>query len=121
MIRCVHPPGTGHSVALLSRFSAVGCRARSGRSRRGSRVASRPRGLTARQKDPTTESEARIMILDIVSIAVSLLATQAPSVLVKEKEIALEGEGSWDYVAVDPDAGRAYLAHATRIDVIDTR
>ncbi|HZV03087.1 MAG TPA: DUF5074 domain-containing protein, partial [Planctomycetota bacterium] len=35
----------------------------------------------------------------------------------KEKEIALPGEGSWDYVTAE--GGRLYVAHLTAIDVID--
>lgn len=30
------------------------------------------------------------------------------------------GEGGWDYVNVDPGAHRIYLAHGTRVDVVDT-
>jgi DNA-binding beta-propeller fold protein YncE len=39
--------------------------------------------------------------------------------LPKEREIALPGEGSWDYVTVDPAAARLYVAHLTATDVID--
>jgi DNA-binding beta-propeller fold protein YncE len=58
------------------------------------------------------------------------LATEAPVVahvperhaaFPKEKEIALPGEGSWDYVTVDPVGARAYVAHLTAIDVIDLK
>jgi DNA-binding beta-propeller fold protein YncE len=54
-------------------------------------------------------------------LAASLLASDNPTVPAKEKEIALVGEGSWDYVTVDSGAGRIYVAHATQIDVIDTK
>lgn len=59
-----------------------------------------------------------------VSIAVLFLAssfaTSQSIAPVKSGELALPGEGSWDYVTVDPEAGRAYVAHSTCIDVIDT-
>src|SRR5262249_5332574 len=47
-------------------------------------------------------------------------ADDVPS-LTKEREIALPGEGSWDYVTVDSAAERLYVAHATRIDVVDLK
>jgi len=33
----------------------------------------------------------------------------------------LPGEGSWDYLTADPPAHRLYIAHGTRIEVLDTR
>lgn len=35
-------------------------------------------------------------------------------------KIAVGGEGGWDYLAVDSDAHRLYVSHATRVVVIDT-
>jgi YVTN family beta-propeller protein len=35
------------------------------------------------------------------------------------KEIAIGGEGGWDYLAVDPASRRLYVSHATKIVVID--
>ena len=37
------------------------------------------------------------------------------------KEIAIGGEGGWDYLSVDPAAHRLFVSHGTRIVVIDTR
>src|SRR5947199_3139988 len=37
------------------------------------------------------------------------------------KEIAIGGEGGWDYLSVDPAAHRLYVSHATHIVVIDTQ
>lgn len=34
-------------------------------------------------------------------------------------KIAIGGDGGWDYVTVDPDARRVYVAHATEVDVLD--
>src|SRR6185295_11533314 len=36
------------------------------------------------------------------------------------KEIAVGGDGGWDYLTIDPDAHRLYVAHATKVVVIDT-
>jgi DNA-binding beta-propeller fold protein YncE len=37
------------------------------------------------------------------------------------KEIAIGGEGGWDYLSVDSAAHRLYVTHATKIVVIDTQ
>src|SRR5713226_9830511 len=37
------------------------------------------------------------------------------------KEIAIGGEGGWDYLSIDPAAHRLYVSHATKVVVIDTQ
>jgi DNA-binding beta-propeller fold protein YncE len=37
------------------------------------------------------------------------------------KEIAVGGEGGWDYLSIDAPAHRLYVAHATKVVVIDTQ
>src|SRR5881628_2812993 len=37
------------------------------------------------------------------------------------KEIAIGGEGGWDYLSVDPAAHRLYVSHAAKVVVIDTQ
>ncbi len=37
------------------------------------------------------------------------------------KEIAVGGEGGWDYLSVDPAAHRLFVSHATHVVVIDTQ
>jgi DNA-binding beta-propeller fold protein YncE len=34
-------------------------------------------------------------------------------------EIAIGGEGGWDYLSIDPNARRLYLTHGTKIDIVD--
>jgi DNA-binding beta-propeller fold protein YncE len=51
--------------------------------------------------------------------AMSAIPAENPAAPVKVKEVALPGEGSWDYVTVDSKAGRVYVAHSTQIDVLD--
>src|SRR6185436_12908467 len=35
------------------------------------------------------------------------------------KEIPIGGDGGWDYITVDPAAHRLYVAHATKVVVVD--
>jgi YVTN family beta-propeller protein len=35
------------------------------------------------------------------------------------KEIPVAGDGSWDYLTVDPDARRLYVSHQTQVEVLD--
>jgi DNA-binding beta-propeller fold protein YncE len=35
------------------------------------------------------------------------------------KEIPIGGDGSWDYLTVDPDGRRLYVSHGTQVEVID--
>jgi DNA-binding beta-propeller fold protein YncE len=37
-----------------------------------------------------------------------------------EQEIAIGGEGGWDYLSVDPTSHRLFISHATKIVVVDT-
>jgi DNA-binding beta-propeller fold protein YncE len=37
------------------------------------------------------------------------------------REIAVGGEGGWDYLSIDPGAHRLYVSHATKIVAIDTQ
>jgi DNA-binding beta-propeller fold protein YncE len=37
------------------------------------------------------------------------------------REIAIGGEGGWDYLSVDPAAHRLFVSHGNRIVVIDTQ
>jgi YVTN family beta-propeller protein len=37
-----------------------------------------------------------------------------------EQRWAIGGTGGWDYLTVDPTAHRLYIAHLTRVDVVDT-
>jgi DNA-binding beta-propeller fold protein YncE len=36
-------------------------------------------------------------------------------------KIKIGGTGGWDYVAVDPDAGRVYASHGTLVEVVDLK
>ena len=35
------------------------------------------------------------------------------------KEIPISGDGSWDYMTIDPDARRLYVSHQTQVEVLD--
>ena len=38
-----------------------------------------------------------------------------------EHVVKLPGDGGWDYLALDAQAGRLFIAHGSRVDVIDTQ
>src|SRR3954470_4024300 len=38
----------------------------------------------------------------------------------KIKEIAIPGEGGWDYLNIDSAAHRLYVSHASKVVVVDT-
>jgi len=54
----------------------------------------------------------------LVSLAVAI-AFAAEGYKVTGK-IKIGGTGGWDYLAVDPDAGRVYASHGTVVEVVDT-
>jgi len=54
--------------------------------------------------------------LCIICIATSLLAADNYQV---QKKISVPGQGSWDYLTVDPDARRLYVSHGTQVEVLD--
>jgi DNA-binding beta-propeller fold protein YncE len=60
-------------------------------------------------------------VLAIVTLAAvgSLSGQEGPYHFARE--IAIGGEGGWDYLSVDPAAHRLYVSHGTRIVVIDTQ
>jgi DNA-binding beta-propeller fold protein YncE len=61
----------------------------------------------------------------IAVLALAALAAASPAraqELYKfSKEIAVGGEGGWDYLSIDAPAHRLYVAHATKVVVIDTQ
>ncbi|MBI4886218.1 MAG: YncE family protein [Acidobacteria bacterium] len=59
------------------------------------------------------------MLLSFVSAGAVGYAADPPYRLVRE--IAIGGEGGWDYLISDPAAHRLYVSHATKIVVADTR
>jgi DNA-binding beta-propeller fold protein YncE len=61
------------------------------------------------------------------SLAASILASSilttpalAQTPLKIEQRWTIGGTGGWDYLTVDPEAHRLYIAHQTRVDVVDT-
>ncbi|MBI3493175.1 MAG: hypothetical protein HY047_15555 [Acidobacteria bacterium] len=58
-------------------------------------------------------------VLAVVGLA-AVSPAQAQDGLYKfSKEIAVGGEGGWDYLSIDAPAHRLYVAHATKVVVID--
>jgi len=56
----------------------------------------------------------------VVACVVGAVALQAADVYRPVKEIAIGGEGGWDYLITDSAAHRLYVSHATKIVVADT-
>jgi YVTN family beta-propeller protein len=64
----------------------------------------------------------RIALMVVFAVLMSPLvgdAQEGPYRFVKE--IAIGGEGGWDYLSIDPAAHRLFVSHGTRIVVVDTR
>jgi YVTN family beta-propeller protein len=57
-------------------------------------------------------------LLPIILLASSVLAHSASASI---HAIALPGAVRWDYVSVDPQGQRVYVAHSDRVEVIDAR
>jgi DNA-binding beta-propeller fold protein YncE len=51
--------------------------------------------------------------------AAGVLAMAAPVGYHVIKEIKIGGEGGWDYLTIDSAAGRLYVSHATKVEVVD--
>src|SRR5579859_2878111 len=55
----------------------------------------------------------------LLTSAVGLQAQDGPYKF--SKEIAIGGEGGWDYLSVDSAAHRLYVTHGTKVVVVDTQ
>jgi DNA-binding beta-propeller fold protein YncE len=60
----------------------------------------------------------RIQRFGLAALAAVLLSAAGSGYHVIRK-IAVGGEGGWDYITFDPAAPRLFVAHATRVDVVD--
>jgi DNA-binding beta-propeller fold protein YncE len=71
------------------------------------------------------QSYRRLAARKILSISLVAAAALAPSSLLAQKPYKVEqhwligGDGSWDYMLVDPAAHRLYIAHQTAVQVVD--
>ena len=55
----------------------------------------------------------------IIFCAASIVSAAAAGGYHLVKEIPVSGDGSWDYLTIDPDARRLYVSHQTQVEVID--
>lgn len=63
---------------------------------------------------------ARLIAQPIAAVLLlNLLAATGPSGYELKKKIAIPGQGSWDYLAVDETARRLYVSHNTQVEVLD--
>ena len=58
-----------------------------------------------------------LLSLSLLSVSPALAADGPYSVVDHWK---IGGEGSWDYLLVDPSAHILYITHATQVEVVDT-
>src|SRR5581483_5247627 len=86
---------------------------------KGYSVAFSPEGKVLKEKELSKEKLAKLEAAKSTASVPHSAASDKPVAVVKEREIALPGEGSWDYVTVDTAAQRLYVAHSTAFDVID--
>src|SRR5437899_3846778 len=62
-----------------------------------------------------------VAVLAIAGLAAAGLVHAQDGPYRFSKEIAVGGEGGWDYLYVDPAAHRLYVSHAAKVVVIDTQ
>ena len=61
----------------------------------------------------------KLVITALACFAAATLVRAAATGYHITSEIAVGGEGGWDYLSVDPDAHRLYVSHGTLVEVID--
>jgi DNA-binding beta-propeller fold protein YncE len=61
----------------------------------------------------------RLVVTAVLALTLPLGVRAADGPYRKLKEIAIGGEGGWDYLSVDAAARQLYVAHATRVVVVD--
>jgi DNA-binding beta-propeller fold protein YncE len=63
----------------------------------------------------------RLLVLLASLAAAAPLAAQSPGPLYRQvAKWTIGGEGGWDYLTLDPDGGRLFIAHSSSIAVVDT-
>ena len=60
---------------------------------------------------------AVIAFASALTVAVGMAAPSSGYHLIKK--VTVPGTGGWDYVTVDPDGRRVYIAHATQVEVLN--
>ena len=66
-----------------------------------------------------THVTARLAVLGGALLCAAPIVRAADGPYHQLKEIAIGGEGGWDYLSVDPVARRLYVSHATKVVVVD--
>ena len=62
----------------------------------------------------------KLLMFVVLALAISALAQGSKPLYEQTAKWIIGGEGGWDYLTLSPDGDRLYLAHGTRIEVIDT-
>src|SRR5215469_10185341 len=74
--------------------------------------------LTNSETDSPSEENPMRRVFWLV-LLFSVAAMAAATGYKVQKEIKIGGDGSWDYLTVDPAARRLYVSHATHVVVVD--
>ena len=62
-----------------------------------------------------------LALLAALTFATPAICAEAPPPYQVTRHWKPGGDGGWDYLTVDPDAGRLYFGRSTRVQVLDTR
>ena len=76
-----------------------------------------PETRAIRRQQPTSLRSLLVLCLALVAACGS--PRQTPPSYGRVREIAVGGEGFWDYLSEDAAARRLYVSHGTRVVVID--
>src|SRR5437667_3240712 len=63
--------------------------------------------------------KTRFEILIVYCVVLAQAAPAAEAQYHFLKEIPIAGEGGWDYLSIDPQGRRLYVAHNTKVDAVD--
>lgn len=62
---------------------------------------------------------AAVVLLSVAAVCVVCFGADKLGGYAIVKKIPIAGQGSWDYLTVDPDARRLYVSHGTQVEVLD--
>lgn len=62
----------------------------------------------------------KLAIVIMLALAVAAVAQDSKGLYTQTAKWTIGGDGFWDYLALSPDGSRLYVAHSTKIEVIDT-
>jgi YVTN family beta-propeller protein len=79
-----------------------------------------PSGADAAETNFQESSMKKLAVLIVVAVAVLAVAQESKPLYQQTAKWTIGGDGFWDYLALSPDGSRLFVAHATKIEVVDT-